>query len=221
MRYLFTLVALYLISLPVHSDSFEIQFSGVFRACEGTTPCDGTLLGNLVDTPFSGRVIFPTSATPIVSDDGAFGNSDRSIYVFDSEQAQFSITTNESQLNLQNYTPVVITVNDCIDATCQARDDYVWFEVSTTNFSYALQFNSSSGQFLNGSAIPDLSTLSNMSTTAGLSIFRSDFSRELNTFDATGFNILAISIRTRPDLSSEESCFVIRAANGNVVTFCL
>ncbi len=219
---LVTLVTLSLISSLAYSGSIEIQFSGVFRACKSVSSCDGTLLGNLVDTPFSGTIVFPEAASPTFSDNGIAGDSDRSIYVIDGSDAHFSITTNEPQLNLNNHTPVSISVNDCVEIQCAMRDDYVWFEISKIEFSYTLIFNSSSGQFLNGSSIPDLNTLKNMSATAGFTIYRSDLSREVNSFDSSGsFNVLTINIRKIPDPSSNEGCYVVRAKNGNVITFCL
>ncbi len=218
---LITLTASSLISQITLSDLIEIQFSGLFRACESASPCDGTLLGDLVNTPFSGTIVFPESATPTFTDNGISGDSDRSVYIFDTDQASFSIVTNAAQINLQGHTPLTVTVNDCVEAQCTNRADYVWFEASKNNFSYALIFNSSSGQFLNGSEIPAIDTLKNMSSTAGFSIYRSDLSQELNSFDSSGFNALTTNIANAPNLPLDSACYVIRAKNGNVITFCL
>jgi hypothetical protein len=145
-KFLTTVVCLLLVSHDVFAGSYEIEFSGILTNCD--QDCQDAGLGELQDTSFSGRLVFPDSIDKAVSQNHLIGNvprvSNQSFYTFTLEDAYFTLDSEIEAFDLDGLIAPIFWLNDCIEsaAFCEPQNSFVLASVNTNSHSFFFYMSS-------------------------------------------------------------------------------
>ncbi|HKJ22001.1 MAG TPA: hypothetical protein VKA13_02850, partial [Gammaproteobacteria bacterium] len=112
--------------------------------------------------------------------------------------ASFTLNTASAAFGLSSAAPVSVTVHDCTGAGCAYKDDYVSMSVTDGSYLYELAFAGNATQDLGSDAIPDPTTLSNL--TPGFDITTTDHSTSAYSSNAIQADVAVAPVPAPPAL---------------------
>jgi hypothetical protein len=169
--------ALLLALFPIcsYAESFRIEFSGKFDACNN---CEKKPTENLVGKDFRGvlEVMNDGSITPELLPSLSPLNAQRALYKFKG-RSFFSFTSSEDRFDVSKVSPVDVLISYCKDLLCPIQDNFLRLGFSEGPYWYLVTLGLPTSPF-ESTKIPPNNQLREM--TAYVQVFSEDLSEEVS-----------------------------------------